>query len=396
MRGAKRKVLFVMSSMNNGGAERALINLLEVLPRERYDLYLYLLNPTGLFLGQVPKDVTVVPTSPTVADCFTSAKGRDTGLRRKLADLVSFAVSRDAETRRGFRWDHFFSRWCESLPGTYDTAVAFINGQVLYFVDEKVDADRKLVFYHSDFRSARFSSEYESPRLGDMDGIYSISERCVEILKEEFPRFAGRMAYLPNISSADTIRRRAEEFIPEEYEYPGLKVLTVARLTHEKGVDIAIRAAAELKSRGVDFRWYELGAYDDESMDKMRALVREVGAEDRFFLLGAKANPYPYIKGCDIVVQPSRYEGKSVFLDEAKILAKPIVATAYPTVHDQIHEGEGIVVDVDHVALADGVQRLLESGDERRSLTKRLCALNFDNSEAVGEYCRAIDGGVRS
>ena len=102
---SKKKVLFVMSSMDNGGAERALLNLLEELPEARYDVDLLLLNPTGLFMGQIPSKVAVLQTPAKVRDCFTSVRGRKAGVWRLTADVVSGIVSRDEETRRGFRWN---------------------------------------------------------------------------------------------------------------------------------------------------------------------------------------------------------------------------------------------------------------------------------------------------
>ncbi len=395
MSGTKRKIIFVMSSMDNGGAERALLNLLEELPRERYDVSLLLLNPSGLFMDQIPNYVHLVDTPKIVADCFSSARQGRHSVRHVLADVLSTMYSRDPETRRGFRWVRFYSRWISPVPGSYDTAISFINGQVLYFVDEKIRAKRKIVFYHGDYRAAHYSKKYEEPHLRHMDGIYGVSEGVISMVKEFFPNLAEKIAVLPNITSPATIRRRAREFEPSEYEGMQMKVLTVARLTPEKGVDIAVRAAAELKKRGVYFTWFEIGKAPSSETKAIQNLISKLDVGDCFRLLGAKSNPYPYIQCCDIIVQPSRHEGKSVVLDEAKILGRPIVATAYPTVRDQIHDGEGIVVDINPIALADGVEGLIESPGERRILSEKVAGFVYDNRQLVSSYCSAIDGGAR-
>ena len=390
----KKKVLFVMSSMDNGGAERALLNLLEELSETHYDIDLLLLNPTGLFMGQIPSKVNVLQTPPKVRDCFTSVRGRKAGAWRLMADLVSGIVSRDEETRRGFRWQRFFSPGIGKIPGHYDTAVSFINGQVLYFVDEKIDADRKIVFYHGDYRSAHYSEKYERPCLERMDGIYAVSEKCIDIVRSVFPEMAYKMKSLPNIVSSEVIRRRASEFVPPEYDARVPRILTVARITHEKGIDTAIRASAELKQRGCLFRWYEMGKGlpGDGEQNACEKLVEELGVADVFVFLGARENPYPYIANCDIVVQPSRFEGKSVALDEAKILTRPIVSTAYPTVYDQLPEGEGVIAGTDAASLADAIQELLENPAHCKALSAHLVSHDYGNASRVADYVRAIEG----
>lgn len=390
----KKKIIFVMSSMDNGGAERALLNLLEVLPYDCFEIDLLLLNPTGLFMGQIPSKVNLLVTPENVKDCFTSVRGRKAGAWRVLADIVSYLFSRDEETRRGFRWVHFFSPVIDKIPGHYDVAISFINGQVLYFVDAKINADRKIVFYHGDYISARYSKKYECPCLQHMDGIYAVSDKCIDIVKSVFPEMSSKMRALPNIVSSDVIRRRALDFEPAEFEKDVPIILTVARITHEKGVDIAVRTAAELKSRGCKFHWYEIGKgiSGDNEVELCKQLVAELNVDDVFSFIGAKENPYPYIANCTIVVQPSRFEGKSVALDEAKILARPIVATAYPTVHDQVSEDEGAVAGKDPISLADAIQRLLNNPELRKSIEDFLGAHEYGNRKSISDYISILEG----
>jgi glycosyltransferase involved in cell wall biosynthesis len=392
MSATKHKIIFVMSSMDNGGAERALLNLMEELPRERYSVNLLLLNPSGLFMNQIPDYVNLLETPRAIADCFSSARQKRPSVRHAIADLFSIIHSRDPETRRGYRWKHFYSHWIEEIPGNFDTAISFINGQVLYFVDEKIQARRKIVFYHGDYKSAHYSKEYEEPHLQHMDGIYGVSEGVVSMLEDIFPELSDRMSVLPNITSPATIQRRACEFEPQEYDETAPRILTVARLTPEKGVDIAVKAAAELKRRGVSFIWFEIGKAPTSDVKAIEKIISELEVGDCFKLLGAKSNPYPYIAHCDIVVQPSRHEGKSVVLDEAKILGRPIVVTSYPTARDQIHDGEGIIVDIDPIALADGIEGLIESPERRKALSERVGELTYDNKALISLYCSKIDG----
>ncbi|WP_141487170.1 glycosyltransferase, partial [Bacillus cereus] len=89
-----------------------------------------------------------------------------------------------------------------------------------------------------------------------------------------------------------------------------IKLITVARLSHAKGIDDAIYALRQLLDQGYDIEWYIVGYGPQEA--ELKLLIDKLGLQDKFVLLGKKINPYPYIKACDIYVQPSRYEGKAV------------------------------------------------------------------------------------
>ena len=109
-------------------------------------------------------------------------------------------------------------------------------------------------------------------------------------------------------------------------------------------------------------------------------------------LLGSRENPYPYIKECDIFAQTSRYEGKSVVLDEAKILGKPIVVTKYPTVYDQIHnDDEGKIVEMNPQGIAEGISKLIIDKDRRIRMQKYLKSKEYGNQEEIKKYIDIIE-----
>lgn len=388
-----KKILFVMSQLYNGGAERSLVNLLNELPADRYQIDLLLFRPAGMFLKQVPKNVNILPTPSELRYCYTPWKElRGVPFRRFIADGVSKVMTHDDDTRRGYRWNHFYTHMIKGLPGHYDVAVAYLSGEQAAYVDEKVDADRKYVWVHNDYRSAGYSKEIDYPHFRNMDGIISISQHCVDVLKEVFPEFAGKIHLLENITSSTVVRQRADEFMPSEYREGIPSLLTVGRLDEQKGIDLAIHAASIMKRNGVDFTWYVIGGGRYKEPE-LRKLISDLDVEDRFVLLGTKPNPYPYIKNCDIFVQPSRYEGKSVVLDEAKILAKPILVTNYPTARDQVHDGqEAVVVALDPEAIAEGLSDLLHDPERRQALHDYLAAREYGNADIIGKYCDLFDG----
>ena len=224
-----------------------------------------------------------------------------------------------------------------------------------------------------------------------MDGIVSISDECVDILKDEFPEFASKMYMLENITSSIALEKQASEFYPSEYMKDDFKILSIGRLHEQKGFDMAVKAAAILKSNNMKFKWYVLG--DGELRNKLEALIKENDVSDCFFLLGTRENPYAYIKNCDLFVQSSRYEGKSVVIDETKILNKPIVVTDYPTVKDQItNKIEGMIVDMSPEGIAGGITEMIQSEELRMQYVHNLEKREYGNQKEIEKYMALIDG----
>ena len=147
-----------------------------------------------------------------------------------------------------------------------------------------------------------------------------------------------------------------------------------------KGIDIAIAAAKILRTEGVKFRWYFVG--DGNQRPKVEKLISDNALQEDFILLGAKANPYPYIRQCDIYVQPSRYEGKSVALDEVKALQKPVVVTNFSTVYDQFIDGKtALICEMTPTDVANKIKRLIEDKALRNSLVSNLQQEKVGNEE---------------
>ena len=224
-----------------------------------------------------------------------------------------------------------------------------------------------------------------------VDAIVTISDECLEILKEEFPIFKDKMICIENITSSVVINNRATEFKPKEYIGVENVLLSVGRLSEQKGFDMAISAASKLKKQQINFKWFIIGSGPLES--KLKNQIKKEKVEDYVVLIGTKENPYPYIKNCDLFVQPSRYEGKSVVIDEAKILAKPIVATAYPTVRDQIRNAnEGVIVELSVDGIYKGLKEMVFDKTKQKEISNYLENHEYGNQTEIKKYIKLIEG----
>lgn len=386
-----KKILFVMPTLRDGGAERSLVNLLTELPEDKYEIDLLLLKKQGTFLSQVPSYVNILEQPPILKKLYGPVRKAGIYMPVKvLGNLLARIVKSGMGNQKAFMWEYFYKPIIDGLDKEYDVAVGFLGGESTYYIVDKVKAKRKIHWVHNDYRTSGMPKKYDLKLFPKVDAVVTISEECLAILKEEFPQFQDKFYCIENITSSAVIKARANEFIPEEYK--GLKniLLSVGRLSEQKGFDMAVSAASELKKKGLKFKWFIIGS--GPLKDKLNDQIKKENVEDCVELLGTKSNPYPYIKNCDIFVQPSRYEGKSVVIDEAKILAKPIIATAYPTVKDQIqNDNEGIIVELNVNGIVNGIVALCSDNVKKQQITEYLNRQEYGNQEEIMKYIKLFD-----
>lgn len=387
----KKKMLFVIMHLHMGGAERSLVNLLSEIDYNQYEVDLLLIKKEGDLIRQLPKEVHLLETPYELKTVYSNSIDSIRGAKYFFARGVSVVCSNVRNKLHtcdvtAIRWNQFYKRLILQLEKKYDVAVAYLTGPSMYYVADKVNADKKIVFYHNDYFASNAMSNRPTdlPYFEKFDLIPTISNQCKQSLEKAFPDMKEKFTVVPNITSTKLIRLRADQFYPEEYKKKKNIICSIGRLNQQKGFDLAIQAAASLKKSGVSFSWYIIG--EGEERKKLQELITSNQLEDVFFLLGIRDNPYPYLKHVDVVVQPSRYEGKSMVLDEAKILAKPIVATNYTTVRDQLSDKEGLVVDMTPEGIAEGIQRMLVDTKIREGFVKYLQQRDYGNTDEMKKF----------
>jgi len=390
-----KKVLFVTFNLGNGGAERSLVNLLTEFDPAKYEIDLLAFAKEGMFLSQVPDYVNIMDPPEILQNLYGYSQKKNLKYALYwLFKLITSGLSRLYESQwqswTARRYIRYYSKFVPKLAGKYDTAIAFISRDVMYYVADKVDANKKIVFVHNDYRTAKHPKKYDRPFFEKMDNIVSISEGCVNVLKEEYPDFADKILYLPNITSSKVIRERANAFYPKEFKDDGrFHIVSIGRLTEQKGFDMAIDAVAELVKRKYAVSWLIIGA--GELKNALQSQIEKLNVSDSIRLIGSMDNPYPYIKHADLVCQSSRWEGKSMVLDEAKILGVPILATNYPTVRDQIADWEGMVVDLSVQGLVEGIVAMMQNPEHSIRYTKNLAEKDYGNASEVNKYYEIIE-----
>ena len=387
-----KKLLFVMPSLDSGGAEKSLVNLLNIIDYSQYNVDLLLLKQEGLFLNQIPKEVNLLPVTDSLKYAYKidksilhSFESMKYGLLRIMSTFIcKFLYKRNSRQQR---WIKYYKKYLPNLENEYDIAVGFLEGDASYYVIDKVSAIKKILWIHNDFNEIKKNEDanvYEN-YFKKANNVVTISKQCVEILKQNYPHMQDKFICLPNLTSSNLIEKLSEEYEITEFNKKIFNILSIGRLTKQKGYDLAINALKILKNYDSNVHWWIIGAGELEN--QLKKLVKEAALEEYITFLGLKENPYPYIKKCDLLVQSSRWEGKSVVLDEAKILATPILATNYSTIKDQlIDQKEGIIVDMNPIAIAEGINLLINDNSLYKFIESYLAQHNYGNEEEILKY----------
>lgn len=397
----RKKILIIGMSLNIGGAEKSLINLLKMIDYKLYDIDLLLFQKRGDFLKQIPEEVNIIedynikilfqPVSETIKMGAQCLNGIKLIYIRYFSTMIETLKWKQFDQIRLHRWVDFYSKFIENSKKEYDVAIAYAGGETAYYMIDKVSAKRKVYFFHSDYSRIDIDAELEKKYVNQADQVITVSETCKQSLIELFPEKESDITVLNNLSSSKEIWKLAQEYIPREFSSDKnvMKLVSVGRLISIKGFDMAIDAATIMKEHGIKFQWIVVG--EGEERKSLEKQIIDNGLQELFQFVGLKENPYPYLLNADIVVQTSRFEGKSVVLDEAKVLKKPIVVTNYNSVQNQITDGvSGLIVEMTGSGIAMGIESCISKPELLESLKKNL--ENDTMLEDIDTYMAKLTG----
>jgi glycosyltransferase involved in cell wall biosynthesis len=379
-----RKILITVYDMEIGGIERSLINMLESFDYDNYEVDLFICHHSGDFLSLIPEKVNLLPQIPkytvfrkSMIDCLK--EGHISALFiRLLSKTIASMKARARRLKEGSGYIQmqldlkYTSYVLPRFKQNYDLAISYAWPHDI--VANKVSAAKKIAWIHTDYSELEIDNNIDLAAWKKFDVIASISDACTEAFLSTYPSLQDKIKLIENITSPSFIRKMAESDIPLHEKYQdGFTIVSVGRLSYVKGFDMAVKALRLLHDKGLtQIKWLVVGygGYEDE----LKQLIANNHLEESFVLLGKKVNPYPYIKACDLYVQPSRYEGKAVTVTEAKILGKPILITNYPTASSQIEDGvEGLICGLSVEGIADGIERFYKGSELRYEV------INYNN-----------------
>lgn len=355
--------LFHYSVLNIGGAEKSLLRLMTLLLDHGWTVDLVLNSGGGTLEPAIDPRVVVRRLSDAqLGSAFLAARG----WRARLAALPDAA---------GYAAYRLRSHWraLGLLRRRYDVAAVSLHGLSPWLVCQRVRAGRRLHWIRNDLRScdsagkaARGITRYH----GLIDHYVCVSETARTALIERFPAVREKAVTFYNVIDAGAMRRAAVG-MPDPFPPRGdtLRMLSVCRLSDgPKGLFRMLDVHRRLHAEGTRYTWYILGDGPDRA--PLAEAIARARVSGSFVLLGADANPFPYYRHCDIVAVLSRYEGLCGAVNEAKIMGRPVIATRFSGIAEQIGDGRGgLIVDNDLDAIVDGLRRMLTDPILRASKT---------------------------
>lgn len=400
----KPRIFIAMHYMEIGGAETALVGLLNALDPARVDVDLFLYDHRGEMMQFIPEWVNLLPQIPKYSV-----------LERPIVELVKRGFWGIAAARLWAKWlsqkaykrsgstlenngglDKMSKCTTPLLPKinqsvTYDLAISFLTPHRI--VAEKVKAKKKIAWIHTDYTRVWVDAEDELKVWQKYDYVASISSDVTNTFLQVFPSLAPKIVEIENILSPTFVRKRAElEDTDKEFrQTDNISLLSIGRYSEQKNYDNVPDICKHLiNETKLNIKWYIIGYGGDEAL--IRQKIKEAGMEDHVILLGKRSNPYPYIKACDIYVQPSRYEGKSVTVREAQMLCKPVVVTNYPTAPSQIRSGiDGVIVPMDNEGCANGLAEVICDKPLQERIIAHLKTHDYGNESEVEKIYTLIN-----
>lgn len=387
----KKRILFLISNFESGGVSKSMVSLLNTIDRQKYDVSLWIASPHGVFLSQIPVDVKMI-SDKRITALLQGACGVVNLLKQGCLLLALGSLFRMGLSKVSKSWAGRLLAWLMPVvgEGEYDLIVDYNGQQQLYYMVNKLKGKKKVSFFHSDYSQWPYYYTADKIYFPKVDAIFTISEHCVEVLKKWFLKQADKIHLIENITSPMLINKLAEESVESPWRKEAVKLITVGHVADTKGSHWAIEAAHILKERRIDVHWVFVGSVNDAP--RYNKMIEQWGLQDNILFVGVAPNPYPYIKSADIFVHPSQFEGKSIALDEAKLLCKPIVVTNFSTVHDQFENGvNATICEMNPVAIADAIEALSKDESLRKKYVDYLKAHKVDNTSEINKICELID-----
>lgn len=400
----KPRILILIHYLEIGGAEISLIGLLNAIDKNKYDVDLFVYSHQGELMQLIPDGVNLLPEIPKYSTLERPMRdvlreGHIDIVAARLLAKIRHRIYRRTHTITGEDASIFqYVANCTTpfLPKVndkeYDLAISFLMPHNIGL--RKVKAKKRIAWIHTDYSIVHINKELEFPIWGRYDYIGSISDATTTSYLSIFPELANKIVKIENILSPVFVRYRAhddniEDDITTSKNKGNISLLTIGRFCYQKNYDNLPFICKHLVEMGHNVRWYIIGFGGDEPL--IREKIAEAGMEDHVIILGKRSNPYPYIKACDIYVQPSRYEGKSVTVREAQMLCKPVVVTNYPTASSQIENGvDGVIVPMDNRACAEGIKALIDNKELQERIVAHLRSHDYGNETEVEKIYKLI------
>lgn len=386
-------VIFVINNLGTGGVQISLLNLLAELNEKFHITVLCFDERLKSSSNVLPPHINLlVPSSPFryLGISQGELRGKPTKyLARAFWAFLTKLLGRSFAIRMMLPF--------QRKLGDYDCAISYLHeapqrsfyGGCNEFVLKRIKAKKKVTWLHCDFELCGANSKASEKIYQQFDEIVACSEGTKRAFLRCMPQFKDKCVAIRNCNDYENIRMLAGDGIP--YDKSEFNIVTVARLSKEKGIERAIEAVKRCVKKGYKLHYHIVGSGDQE--EYLKGITGEYGLENIVTFYGNQSNPYPYIKNADLFLLTSYHEAAPMVFDEAACLGVPVLATETTSTTEMIVErGSGFVCDNSQDAITDELIRLLVNRNDLVSVKEALGRREFTNKDVIDKVSVVLDG----
>lgn len=369
----KKKLLFGITSLTLGGAERVLVDLANALC-DKYDITIFTIYSKGELEKQLAEKIKLK----------SLCKNSYVELSKTKKNIMPIKVL--------LLKNQIYKRY---IKEDYDIEIAFLEGPITRLFSVKNKKSRKIAWIHNDITKVfgnglksklkkildrKVYSKYETLVFVSEDNLKKFNEEYKEIRNEYLEPIKKEVIY--NYIDKEIIIKKADEKVNIEFNKNMINFVTVARLVEQKGIDRLIKVHSKLIKEGMEHNFYVIG--DGPERQKLQKIIKENNVEKTFKLCGRKENPYPYIQKADYFCLLSRFEGYGMVLEEAKILNKSIIITDtaareavenYPNAKIVSNNEQGIYEILEKILTQKEQEQIVETKYKNEQILKQVKTL---------------------
>lgn len=385
----KKKILFSYYSMDMGGSTTSLLSLMNSLNPEKYEVYLIMYRNTGNMISYIPKHVTIL--EPAV---------KEKSIYQNIKKICKILLSSTFYKGIFYQIHHKQRKYpitlfseiqakylSRKLDMKFDIGIGGMEGWPDKYIAYCVDADLKIAWFHSLFSKISETPKLEQDWIDRITYIVNISNACEKDFLNYLPQYSKKCIVIKNLLNQELVCEKSREKIQDsDYNdwknYEGFKIITVARLDPAKALYRVIKSAYILREKNCDFKWMIIG--DGGEKEELKKMILDYNLEQYVLLVGAKMNPYPFMKTSTIFCLTSHYEGTPVTVKESMMLGIIPVVTRYKSATDQIdNEVTGIIAENSDIAVVEPIYKLYKNKEFREKIRNRLINLTFDETQTI-------------
>ena len=368
-----KKILFGITSLTLGGAERVLVDLANKLC-EKYEITIFTIYANGELEKQLSKNVNLK----------TLYKKQYLELSNWERKIVPIKVLLNKKK--------IYNNY---IKANYDVEISFLEGPITRLFGVRNNKTRKISWIHNDI-SLVFGNGLKAKLKRFIDKIvYSKYDTLVFVSKENLKNFNETYKILADVKKEviynyiDTNRiiEKAEEKTETGFSKKSINLVTVARLVPQKAIGRFIEVHSKLINEELNHEVYVIG--DGPEKEKLEKSIKENNVENSFHLLGKKENPYPYIKNANYFCLLSNFEGYGMVLEEAKILGKPIIITNTAAREAVENYKNSIILENSKEGIYNGLKEILKEKKQENTEISQL--KEYDNSKIIGQVVELIE-----